>query len=100
MSKKAKKVNPRRRPATQADVNKAKREAQSKAVNVAWAIMFTVLRDKCGYGPVRLGRIWNWVNALSEEIAEGRVSVKDLMDTLADEADIVLIDAATGGNQE
>lgn len=90
--KKSKKVNPRRRPATQADVKKAKREAQSKAVDIAWAIMFTVLRDKCGYGPVRLGRIWNWVNALSEEISEGLVSVEDLMDTLAEEAGIELVE--------
>lgn len=43
---KTKKVNPNKRPATQADIRKAKREATSEAINFAWAIMFTVLRDK------------------------------------------------------
>lgn len=47
---KSKRVNPRRRPATQADVEKAKRDAQTEAVCMAWAIIFTALRDKEGWG--------------------------------------------------
>ena len=41
-----KKANPRRKPATQADVAKAKAQAQEQAVRLAWSIFFTVLRDK------------------------------------------------------
>lgn len=90
--KKTKKVNPRRKPATQADVNRAKADAQSKAVDIAWAIMFTVLRDKFGFGPKRLGRAWGFVNSLSEEIAAGTVSVQNLMDVLREEAGIELVE--------
>ena len=84
------KINPRRRPVSKADVDKAKKEAQNKAVNVAWAIFFTVMRDKEGYGIKRLKRIWREVNELSDSISQGYVNVKDLMQTLDEEAGIIL----------
>lgn len=45
-----KKINPKRKPATQADIIKAKKDAQNKAIDYAWAIFFTVMVDKEGYG--------------------------------------------------
>lgn len=87
---KHKRVNPHKRPATAADVERAKRDAQTLAIDCAWAIFFTVLRDKEGYGCMRLRRVWNHVNYLSESIADGRVSIQDLMQTLRDEAGITL----------
>lgn len=87
---KNKKVNPRKRLATQADVNRAKREAQEYAVVCAWAIFFTVMRDKEGYGIKRLVRLWERVNELSDSITQGYVSVEDLRKTLEDETGIVL----------
>ena len=84
------KTNPRRRPATQADIIKAKKEAQAQAINYAWAIFFTVMRDKEGYGKERLARVWKEVNELSDSIAKGYVNVKDLMHVLDQEAIIVL----------
>lgn len=80
-----KKVNPRRRPATQADVNKAKKAAQEQAVEIAWAIMFTCLRDKEGWGKVRLKRLWGHINNLSDSISQGYVSIKDLMTVLGED---------------
>ena len=47
---KKKRVNPHRRPATLADVQKAKKTAQNEAVTTAWAIFFSALRDKEGFG--------------------------------------------------
>lgn len=85
-----KKTNPRRRPVCQADVDKAKKDAQNKAINITWAIFFTVMRDKEGYGIKRLKRIWNEVNKLSDSISQGYVSVKDLIRTLDEEMGIVL----------
>jgi hypothetical protein len=41
-----KKTNPRRRPATQADVDKAFADGISAGVNTAMAILFIVLLDK------------------------------------------------------
>ena len=86
----SKKINPRRRPASQADVEKAKREAQNTAINYAWAIFFTVMRDKEGYGKERLRRVWDEVNELSDSIAQGYVNVNDLIHTLKVESEIVL----------
>lgn len=85
-----KRVNPRRRPATLADVEKAKKQAQSEAVKYAWAIMFSVLRDKEGWGVVRLKRLWDEVEDLSDSIGKGYVSVRDLLETLEEEIGAVL----------
>ena len=85
-----KKPNPRKRPATQADVKRAKREAQSEAVKLAWSILFTVLRDKEGYAIEDLRRVWNEVNKLSDSIVQGYVSVADLRTVLREEAGINL----------
>lgn len=85
-----KKTNPRRKPATQADIIKAKKDAQNTAVNYAWAIFFTVMCDKEGYGKKRLKRLWKAVNELSDSIAKGYVSIYDLMKTLDEEMGIVL----------
>ena len=85
-----KKVNPRNRPATQADIIKAKKDARSKAIDTAWAIFFTVMVDKEGYGKKRLNRIWEEVCDLSDSIAKGYVSVNDLMKVLDEEMGIVL----------
>lgn len=85
-----KKTNPRNRPASQADIIKAKKQAQTQAMNITWAIFFSVMRDKEGYGKKRLRRIWNEVNELSDSIAKGYVNVKDLMRALDEEAGILL----------
>ena len=87
---KSKKVNPRRRPATEADVRRAKDAAIGAAINSAWAIFFTVLRDKEGMENERLRRIWDHVNDLSDGIAQGYVSVQDLMATLYEEAGLTI----------
>lgn len=86
-----KKVNPRKRPASQADVNKAKKEATNEAINIAWSIFFSVLRDKEGYEANDLKRIWKEVEYLSDSIKAGYVDVYDLMKTLDEEAGIVLV---------
>lgn len=86
----SKKTNPRSRPASQADIIKAKKQAQTQAINITWAIFFSVMRDKEGYGKKRLRRIWNGVNELSDSISKGYVNVKDSMRTLAEEAGIYL----------
>lgn len=88
--RKKEKVNPNRRKATEADVKRAKREATSAAIDAAWAIFFTALRDKEGFGKVRLKRVWESVSGISESISQGYVDVRDLMDTLRDEAGITL----------
>lgn len=88
---KCKKTNPRRRPATQADVNRAKAIVQIKAIEAAWSIMFTVLRDKEGYSTEDLQRVWRGVNELSDSIAKGYCKISDLKDVLKQEAGARLV---------
>ena len=90
MGWKLNKVNPRRKPATWADVERAKQSAVKEAVRYAWAIVFTVLMDKEHATPEILQRVWSEVDGLSDEIAEGRVSVADLIDVLKQEYGIEL----------
>ena len=88
-----KKTNPRRLPVSQADIIKAKKDAQNKAINYAWAIFFTVMVDKEGYGKKRLKRIWEEVSDLSDSVSKGYVSIGDLMRTLDEEMNISLDDS-------
>ena len=83
-------VNPRRKPATQADVEKAVKSGVKEAVAGAQAIFFTVLRDKEGYDKEKLQEFWKKVTVLSEEILEGRVSISDLRYVLREEAEIYI----------
>lgn len=85
-----KRVNPRRRPATQADVERAKQEAQDRALKAAWSIFVTLLRDKEGYALNDLRRVWGEVENLSESIAKGYCTIEDLRDALKMEEGIQL----------
>lgn len=87
---KKKKVNPRKKPVTQADLKKAKNEAVDEAVDKVWTIFFTVLRDKEGYEEEDLRRVWNEVSDLSDSIVQGYVNISDLKNTLKQEADLRL----------
>lgn len=79
------KINPRRRPASQADVDKAKRDATDEAVRIAWSILFMVLSDKEGYELEDLRRVWDEVNDLSDSIAKGYCTVTDIRQILKEE---------------
>lgn len=81
---KKKRVNPRRKPATQADVEKAKRQAQTHAINMVGAVFFTALRDKERFGYTRLRRVWDEVNYISDSIDKGYVKLDDLVNELAE----------------
>ncbi len=82
-----KKVNPRRKPVSQADLVKA----EERACHLAMAIFLTVLKDKFNFSNDDIVRAWNEWDSLSESIKKGYVSLKDLTDTLAEEYDINLV---------
>ena len=54
------------------------------------AVVLTVLRDKFGYGHVRLKRALDAMNSLCDELTKGRNSHEDLIQVLLDEANIDL----------
>lgn len=81
------KTNPRRTP-----LSPEAREAiaRKQAIETAWAIFFTVLRDKEGYDVDGLQRVWKSVESLSDSIAKGYVNAKELAKVLEEEAGIDL----------
>ena len=79
------KVNPCRRPATQADVNRAVERATNDALTASAAIFLTILCDKEGADAEVIQRVWQEMQELSQSIIDGYVSVSDLKDTLSNE---------------
>ena len=80
--KKTKKTNPHRKPM---NIYTAKKQAQEKAVELTWSIFFTVLCDKEGYETEDLQRVWKECEDLSDSIAKGYCTVKDLRQILKEE---------------
>lgn len=78
------KKNPRRQPATQADVDRAWKPGLLKGIDNACIIFLTVLVDKFN-GADHIADVWQEINKLSEEIKEGRVSFADLKTVLKEE---------------
>lgn len=83
------KTNPRNRPASQADVEKAYRKGQDDGVKLAMAIFLTVMLDKFD-AKDKIEDIWKESNKLSEEIAEHRINLMDLANTLTEDYGIEL----------
>ena len=82
------KVNPRRLPATMADVNRAVERATNDALAASAAIFLTVLCDKESADAEVIQRVWQEMQELSQSIIDGYVSVSDLRDTLRKEYNI------------
>lgn len=85
-----KKINPRKRPATMAEVEKARKDATSEAISLSIAIFLTVMVDKFGYDADKLKAVWDEINKLSESVVNGYVDLYDLKQVLIDEYGIEL----------
>lgn len=80
-----KKKNPRRRPASMADVKKAHDKAIVDTAELMMAVVFMTLKDKNGWGEEEITAFYDNTRKLLQEVNEGRVSVKDMLATLKDE---------------
>ena len=87
---KAKKVNPRRKPVSEADLNRAKATASDHAVKLAIAIFLTVLKDDFDFDNDQLVHAWERLDKLSQEVAEHRISAWDLINVLHEEYNVDL----------
>ena len=86
---KKKKVNPLRRPATAADIAKAKADAFDEAVSYNWSIFFTVMMDKEGVSNETLNMVWNDVDVIADMLGETQSQIVDLFHELeADGVDL------------
>ena len=85
-----KKTNPRRRPATQADVDRAFADGISAGVNTAMAILFIVLLDKTEADADFIAALMPMVADYSGEVKDKRLTYADLKDVLKQEYNITL----------
>ena len=90
MSAGRKKINPRRRPVSEADLNRAKASASDQAIKLAIAIFLTVLCDDFNFDKDQIQLAWERMDKLSEEIKEHRVNAFDLIGVLNEEYGIDL----------
>lgn len=80
-----KRINPRRRPATVADVKRAKNKATDEAMNTIMYMVLWVLADKHGARPEELRQIKDELYDVADSINRGYIKWEDLRDTLEEE---------------
>lgn len=78
------KINPRRKPVSQVDVDKAFEKGVNMGVSNASAIFLTVLLDKFGFDE-NVEEFWDYICKYSEEVGEGRIRISDLKHILLEE---------------
>lgn len=90
MSNSRSKVNPRRRPATQADVEKAKREATVEAMRRVLYLILFLLIDKHGALMEDIQQLAKEVNEEADSVASGEIKWKDIEWVVEEEYDVHL----------
>lgn len=78
------KVNPKRIPRTQADVDRAYNDGIKDGSHVASVIMVSALLDKFDAGDY-IADVWSAFEKLSVEVIERRVTIPDLQTVLREE---------------
>ena len=81
------KINPRKIPRTQADVEKAYRRGQADGTKAAMTILLYVLKDKFGSSDEDITQLVEAFRSTIESIAGGYVSEADLRRVVKDEYD-------------
>lgn len=65
--------------------------AIKESVRIYSTAVAMVMRDKLGFGKVRMERTLNDIQELFDAMTEGYVSVEDLQKTLYDECDVLIV---------
>ena len=90
MGKTKPKPNPRRRPATIADVRRAADEAYLEAVRFVWAVCLYTLKDKHNASDEDIQTFWDELNDVADSIEKGYVNIADIRNVLKKEYGIEL----------
>ncbi len=73
-------------------LDKERKRIRDEAINWAYVVMFTAMRDKHGYGFKRLNRLYNDINYIADSIAKGYVKLQDLKKELEDKMGIKFVE--------
>ena len=85
-----KKVNPRRKPATHADVEKAKSQASSEAIRKILYLVLYILIDKHDAPREDIHQLADEVNYYADSISRGYITWKDVERVVRDEYEVQL----------
>lgn len=80
MSKK--KPKPRNRPVSAQEVQQGITKTSDRVFFDEWTILFTIMRDKWGWGGKRLQRIWDMCNAVCADIGAGKAKFTDILEEM------------------
>ena len=83
-------TNPHKRPASQADVERARAQGRQQGVIDSAVIILTVLRDKEGFEIEDLKRLWSEIGDLSDSIVGGYATISDMKDVLKQEIGVLI----------
>ena len=72
----------------QRQLEKAVSETVNECYQRHWAITMRVLRDRFGWGRVRLRRLWDEAMSYLDDIDEGRLKTEEVLQSLYDEDSI------------
>lgn len=87
----SKKINPRRRPVTEADIKRAQDRATDEAMKRVLYMVLYVLVDKHGATHEELAQLGSEVNYVADSIRQGYVSWADIRQALkADDIELDL----------
>lgn len=84
----SKKTNPRKIPATQADVKRAKEQGYAEGVEAALVMVLYAIADKEHFPKWQIQRIGKEVNDVSDSVIKGYVTIPDILHMLKEEYDI------------
>lgn len=80
-----KKINPRCKPATMAEVRRARKDGYSEGIRGALTIMIYALKDKFSYTDEQLQAFSDAFNYTVDSIARGYITQQDLQIVIKDE---------------
>ena len=75
----------------QSKLEKMQDEWTKQGITNSMTLMFTVLRDKEGYGHKRIRRVFNQTVELAQTVNERYVSIEELQKALLDEIDVRIV---------
>ena len=79
------KKNPRRRPATMADVKRAADKASDDASAQALGVFLWVLGDKHGLGAEEMQKLYDEIQYACDSISKGLITVPEILKVLKEE---------------
>lgn len=86
-----KKTNPRRKPATQADVEKAKRDATSEAIRRTFYLAFYILIDKHDAPKEEILQLADEINYYADSITRGYVTWRDIEKVVVEDFGVTVV---------